>query len=370
MPDSETLIDNTPARQIGQTAEGWLTDSWYLAAVSSDLKPGKQIRKIFLNEPVVLGRTKSGELFALRDICPHRMVPLSTGRQVDTDGRETLQCPYHGWRFSTDGVCRHIPALPEDSSYDPEKIKVRRYPLYETNGAVFIFIPSDPRFEGEPDVPPPDFGPLPASPNFVIREHFTCRFDDALYGLIDPGHVAYVHNQWWWRPPSAGYKIKQKRFVPIERGWAIEKHKPSSNSKLYRWVFGDAVETEICFQLPGFRWEKVSNDKATFLTLTCMTPKTEFETHVTQITWWSGAPLISLFKPLGKHMGRKFLGQDKTVTTSQTENVSFKSGMILMDDVDSQAKWYLKAKKEWAASRREKRAFDNPVQPTTLRWRS
>ncbi|MEO0550240.1 MAG: aromatic ring-hydroxylating dioxygenase subunit alpha [Pseudomonadota bacterium] len=370
MPDTTSLIDKTRAQQAGITPEGWLTDSWYLAAVSADVKPGTQVRKILLGEPIVLARTDQGEAFALRDICPHRMVPLSTGRQVDTDGQATLECPYHGWRFGTDGVCRFIPALTDDSPYEPEKIKVRRYPVYETNGALFIFIPSDHRFDGTPDVPPPDFGALPDQPNFVMREYFECRFDDALYGLIDPGHVAYVHNQWWWRPPSAGYKTKEKRFVPMERGWAIEKHSPSSNSKLYRWVFGDTVETEICFQLPGFRWEKISNEKATFLTLTCMTPKTEFETHVTQLTWWVGAPLISVFKPLGQYMGRKFLSQDKRVTTSQTANAPYQSGMILMDDVDTQSKWYLKAKKEWAASRDEGRDFVNPVTPTTLRWRS
>lgn len=370
MPDTSTLIDTKPAKTGAITPEGWLTDCWYLAGLSEDLKRGKQFRKMILNQPVVLGRTKDGQAFALRDICAHRIVPLSTGRQVETDGLTTIQCPYHGWRFDTEGVCRHIPSLTDDTPYKPERIRVRRYPLYELNGMVFIFIADSPRFDGEPDVPKPDFGPLPVKPNFVIREKFDCRFDDALYGLIDPGHVAYVHNQWWWRPASAGKKIKKKSFVPMERGWQIEKHSPSSNSKLYRWVFGDEVQTEICFQLPCFRWEKISNEKATFLTLTCMTPKTEFETHVTQITYWTGAPIISLFKPLGKMMGRKFLGQDKTVTTSQTMNAAYHNGMILMDDVDTQSKWYLKAKKEWATSRAEGRDFVNPVTPTKLVWRS
>jgi hypothetical protein len=36
-----------------------------------------------LGEPVLIGRTKAGRLFALRDICPHRAAPLSAGRIVD-----------------------------------------------------------------------------------------------------------------------------------------------------------------------------------------------------------------------------------------------------------------------------------------------
>jgi len=359
-----TLIDNA------LQGDDWLTDSWYLAALSADLKRGQQFRELILNQPTVLGRTAAGEAFALRDVCPHRAVPLSAGQQVERDGKAALQCPYHGWEFGTDGVCSNVPSLTDDAPYDTSKIKVRRYPVHEANGAVFIFVAKNARFDGVPDAPPPDFGPLPDKPNYAFSEQFDCRFDDALYGLIDPGHVAYVHTQWWWRPKSAGLKLKEKRFVPMERGWAIEKHRPASNAKLYRWVFGDDVETEICFQLPGFRWEKISNAKATFLTLTCMTPKTRFETHVTQLTWWQNTPLISLMKPFAKVMGRGFLGQDKTVTALQTQNAAYHGKMILMDDVDSQAKWYLKAKKEWTAAREEGRDFVNPVTAKTLRWRS
>ncbi|MEM9377439.1 MAG: Rieske (2Fe-2S) protein, partial [Pseudomonadota bacterium] len=112
MADTETLIDNTPApRQAGITPEGWLTDSWYLGCLSAELKAGAMVRRIILDQPIVIARTKSGEVFALRDICPHRLVPLSAGKQIDTEGEPTIECPYHGWRFGTDGVCRHMPSV-------------------------------------------------------------------------------------------------------------------------------------------------------------------------------------------------------------------------------------------------------------------
>ena len=60
------------------------------------------------DQPIVVGRTESGEAFALRDICPHRLVPLSAGKMKDTDGEPTVECPYHGWVFHTDG--RHAGA--------------------------------------------------------------------------------------------------------------------------------------------------------------------------------------------------------------------------------------------------------------------
>ena len=370
MADTQTLIDTTSPAQTGLTPEGWLTDSWYLGATSQELKPGLQVRRIILNQPIVIARSAAGEVFALRDICPHRLVPLSAGKQVQTEGETTLECPYHGWRFGSDGVCRHMPSILEHNPYDPARIKVRAYPTHEANGMVFVFIASNPNTVDTSDVPVPDFGPLPARPKFVIEDTFNAHMDDAVIGLMDPAHVPFVHNQWWWRPPSVGLKLKEKPFVPRDRGWAIDKHAPSSNSKLYRWVFGGEVQTEIIFQLPGYRWEIISNASARLLTLTCLTPEAPKKTKITQFTWWIGAPLLNLAIPIAKPMARKFLRQDGDMVDLQNLGMAHQKNMIWIDDIDVQAKWYRTLKKEWAASRTDTRAFENPIQPVTLRWRS
>jgi len=44
--------------------------------------------------------------------------------------------------------------------------------------------------------------------------------------------------------------------------------------------------------------------------------------------------------------------------------------LMLIDDADTQAKWYYRLKKEWSASRAEGRGFVNPVKERVLRWRS
>ncbi|MFN7056851.1 Rieske 2Fe-2S domain-containing protein [Hyphomonas sp.] len=359
----------TPPR-TGITADGFLTDSWYLAAPSAELTPGRQQRIMMLGEPVVVGRTPAGEAFALRDICPHRLVPLSAGQQVETGGEWTLQCPYHGWRFGTDGGCRLMPSLTEDSPYDATRVKVRRYPVHEAHGAVYIYVAHDARLGAEPAVPPPDFGPLPDAPKFVIHDVFNAHMDDAVVGLMDPAHVPFVHNQWWWRPPSTGLKLKQKPFIPIERGWAIDRHPPSANSKLYRWVFGGNVMTEICFQLPGYRWEIISNASARLLTLTCLTPEAPKRTRITQFTWWTGAPLLNLAIPMARRMGRTFLAQDGEMVDLQNQGMAHQKAMLWIDDIDVQAKWYQTLKREWAASRSEGRGFVNPIEPRVLSWMS
>ena len=51
---------HTAPAKTGITEDGFLTDCWYLAAPSAELKPGKQERIMVLGEPVVVGRTPAG----------------------------------------------------------------------------------------------------------------------------------------------------------------------------------------------------------------------------------------------------------------------------------------------------------------------
>lgn len=131
----------TPPETEGQQ------QGWYLVAKASAVKPGRQIRRLFQGKPVLIGRTDRGDLFAIRDICPHRLVPLSAGKQIDTGGETTVECPYHGWRFGTDGVCRLIPSLMEDDPYTASDFVVARYGVNESAGCVFLSSDTDANFE-------------------------------------------------------------------------------------------------------------------------------------------------------------------------------------------------------------------------------
>lgn len=361
---STTLIAAKPPAD-----DGLLRDAWYFAATAAELKGGKQFRRMILGEPVMLGRGHNGSIFALRDICPHRAVPLSAGRQVDLGGAPTIQCPYHGWQFGTDGVCKHMPSLVEGQELDPSRIRVRRYPVHEAHGLVFVYVSSNPRFDGQPPAPP-EFGLRADKPKFTISRVFNATMDNAVVGLMDPAHVPFVHTQWWWRPPSTGLKSKAKDFEPRDRGWAIARHKPSSNSLAYKYLFGGEVTTEIVFLMPGYRWEVVENGRAQFFTLTCLTPQDANSTLITQISYWTNAPVLDLMKPFLIPAAKEFLDQDGRLVDLQNEGLKFTKSMLWIDDIDVQAKWYNKLKREWAASVAEGRAFENPIEPATLRWRS
>ncbi len=348
---------------------GFLYDLWYFVEMGSALKPGAMRRYEVLGEPVLLGRDRAGQVFALRDICPHRAAPLSAGAiGVGEGGAAEVACPYHGWRFRTsDGACAAIPSLAEGQAQDPTRIRVRRYPARESQGLVFVHMAADPRAPEPADAPPVFPGVVGGGPKIIERMDFDSHLDHAIVGLMDPAHGPYVHQQWWWRS-QARQLDKAKRFEPRELGFAMARHAPSKNSRAYR-LLGGAPQTEITFRLPGLRWEHVQVGERSVLALTCLTPVSAAKTRITQLIW-SDHPAFSLLRPLIAAGARRFLKQDGDMVNLQNEGLRYDPPLLWIDDADRQAKWYQALKREWAASRAEGRGFVNPVQATTLRWRS
>ena len=342
-----------------------LTGLWYFAAPSRDVKPGALVRKVFHGEPVVLGRTKTGEAFALRDVCPHRGAPLSAGR-FSGDKGTLVECPYHGWRFKTsDGACAAIPALPTDDPFDASKIRVRHYALHEANGLLWIYWPSR---EGEEPLPPPQIG-LDASfrPKIVARAKAEGPYDEAVISLVDPAHTPFVHRKWWWRE-GAEAKDKTKQFEPTALGFKMVAHRPSSNSRIYK-IFGGAPTTEIEFRLPGVRLEHIQAGKRRVLGLTAITPTEYGHADITHTIFWD-VPVLTLMQPIAQSMATSFLAQDGAILRGQNANLSrLDHRPLYVGDPDEPTKWYMRLKRAWR-ERAPGGEFANPILGGALRWRT
>lgn len=346
----------------------FLRDLWYLAALSRDLKPGRLVGKTLLGEPVLLGRTAGGEAFALRDLCPHRGVPLSAGRLTEHGGDPVVECPFHGWMFRPDGVCAHVPSLTPEAALKPERVRCAAYPLHEAGGLVWIYMPQDLK-RPEPVIPPPDLSgliPRPA-PCAVERRLFDLPLDQAVTGLLDPAHGPYVHSQWWWRTPK-GQKLKEKRFEPRGAGFVMVRHTPATMSPAYR-LLGGAPATEIVFELPSTRWEDVRVGDRRFVTMSWLTPLDADRTEFTQLLYWD-LPLLDLLSPVVKAAAARFLAQDQAMAALQRQGLAHDPPMLWVEDADVQALWYRQLKKAWAGARAQGQAFVNPIEPATLRWRT
>jgi phenylpropionate dioxygenase-like ring-hydroxylating dioxygenase large terminal subunit len=341
-----------------------LRDIWYYAVSGSRLKPGAMLPKKLLGEPILFGRAADGSVFALRDICPHRGIPLSCGW---FDGKE-VTCCYHGWRFDPKGRCTDIPSLVEGQDFDPARIKVKSYPCREVQGNIWIWMgDGEPPPEGSDlDIPgAPGFGDV--GPQMCEAMLFPCFMDHAVIGLMDPAHGPYVHQSWYWRSEKSMHE-KAKAFGPAPYGFQMRRHKPSKNSRAYKLV-GGTPSTEITFRLPGVRIEHIQTETHSLVNLTAVTPLSETETVVNHCIYWT-MPWLSVLKPVLRPYVRRFLGQDRDVVVMQQEGLKFDPSLMLIKDADTQARWYFRLKNEWQRSREENRPFENPVREVTLRWRS
>ncbi|KRA64398.1 2Fe-2S ferredoxin [Caulobacter sp. Root656] len=369
MADDAQMLASRPASKATRVGEGFVLDAWYVAALSSELKPGRMESREYLGEPVVIGRIRAGAVYALRDVCPHRAAKLSAGKvRAEADGGESVECPYHGWRFRTDGACARIPALTADNPLDVAKVRIRTYPLVEAQGLVWIWMSSDPRFDGAPPGPPPVIpGVVGGKPKLVDHLDYEIHIDHAVLGLIDPAHGPFVHQQWWWRTRASQHE-KRKAFAPCEAGFTMTRHAPSSNSRAYA-ILGGQPLTEITFRLPGLRWEHVRVGERQVLALSAMTPINAGRTRMNQIIW-SDHPAFTALHPVIRLAARAFLRQDGRIVAAQARGLRDNPALMWMGDADQQGLWYHQLKREWNASRREGRTFRNPVEETTLRWRT
>jgi phenylpropionate dioxygenase-like ring-hydroxylating dioxygenase large terminal subunit len=340
-----------------------LRDLWYMAALGNTLRPGVMRRQMLLGEPVLLGRMRDGHAFALRDICPHRAAPLSAGKIMPEN---TVECPYHGWRFRRDGVCSLIPSTVDgQDNIDPSRIRVRSYPVREQDGLIWVYFAAS---EGHaPRNEPPRVPIVDAKPRWIESQTFPCGIDHAVIGLMDPAHAPYVHGRWWWRVTP---REKVKQYAPLPNGFVMTRHAPTKTA--YKALGGANVSTEITFELPSTRFENIQGTifgrRFDVSGLTVCTPIDSGSTQVTQIFYWPA--WLSFLKPFFMLLGPTFLGDDRRIVELQNQGLRFDPPLMLIQDSDVPAMWYHRLKKAWAESVASDTPFVNPVRDRTLRWRS
>jgi len=375
MRAGQELVQLSSAKD-GPAAEMIFGD-WYPALRAEGMKRGDTAVTMLLGIPMLLGRKSDGALFAMRDLCPHRGIPLSAGW---FDG-ETVQCKYHGWRFEPcSGRCEEIPSLTSHDSLEPTKIYANSFPVVERDGYAWVYVPEAGAgrvtdLAGLPPVPElPKFGKRFRSAH--LQAELPCNVDHGIIGLMDPAHGPFVHRAWWWRS-AASIHEKTKMFEPLEdsehngynAGFRMSAHAPSSNSAPYR-LLGKPVTT-IDFVLPNRRYETIRavNARAKeswFASLTTVTPVTASTCRIDVIAAWDIFYHVPFVKPIAKYFGAKFVQQDQQTMIEQARGLRSNPGLMLIDDADKPAKWYFALKQ-----RRLTGVGAHPLQgPVELHWRS
>jgi phenylpropionate dioxygenase-like ring-hydroxylating dioxygenase large terminal subunit len=369
----------------------FIYNDWYPALRTDTLR--EPITTTVLNIPLLIGRKRDGSLFALRDLCPHRGIPLSAGW---FDG-DTVQCKYHGWRFEPcSGRCEEIPSLTTHDTLEPTRIYANAFPVAERDGYAWVYIPAPGAGRitsacgPNSEAPIEQLPPVPSLPKFSKRfrtahlcADLPCNVDHGIIGLMDPAHGPFVHQAWWWRS-AASIHEKTKKFEPIinpfgdrdeplaHDGFRMSPHAPSSNSAPYK-LLGRPVTT-IDFTLPNRRIETIvaenprdkSNPPRWFSSLTTVTPVTPSTCRIDVVAAWNIAYYIPFITSLVKFFGSRFVGQDQQTMVEQARGLRSNPGLMLIDDADKPAKWYFALKQ-----RRLTGTGPHPLpDPVELHWRS
>ena len=161
----------------------FIFDAWYVAAWGEEITR-KPLRRIFLEEPVVLYRKEDGTTVALSDRCVHRAYPLSRG----TIEGDAIVCGYHGFKFGGDGVCTWVPG----GGNVPRSAKVRTYPLHESGPYVWIWM-GDPAAANVADIPDHRTTYSPEWQQIKDMRTMKARYALVIDNLMDLSHETFIH---------------------------------------------------------------------------------------------------------------------------------------------------------------------------------
>jgi vanillate O-demethylase monooxygenase subunit len=262
----------------------FLRNAWYVAATDREIGR-KPLRRIIMNEPIVMYRTEAGAPVALEDRCVHRHLPLSMGR---LEG-DVLECLYHGLCYDTSGACVTVPG----QTSVPPGARVKAYPMVERYHWIWIWM-------GDPAL---------ADPDKITDFHW---FDDPEWGaaqrylhvkgnwqlvvdnLLDLTHLAFVHPTTIGTRALIGAKVKVDRSpddVVVTR-WTLDAPAPPTFNKAGGFT-GNVDRWQIIhFTPPSFVRLDVGATPARtgapegrrvggiqMRNLNAMTPETETTTH-------------------------------------------------------------------------------------------
>jgi phenylpropionate dioxygenase-like ring-hydroxylating dioxygenase large terminal subunit len=371
MPEDSSIQAETPDSLM-------LFGFWYRAVPSEQLSRGQLTKSMLLEQPLVVGRDLQGRVFALRDACPHRGMPLSCG---NFDGKE-IECSYHGWKFEAQsGQCQLIPSLVPEQTLKVDRIYAGTYACEERDDFIWVFVP-DPGPSGAgftkrlpAPVTVPEISKFSEQYKLAyLTAELPCSVDHGIIGLMDPAHGPFVHQAWWWRSQKSIHE-KQKNFEPIPYGFRMSAHTPSSNSAPYKllrlYADADSITTTIDFVLPNLRSEIIRAGNYWFSSLTTVTPITRNQCRIDVVAAWNLFRWIPFGPELLKFVFAKFVEQDRHTMELQSEGLKHNPHLMLIDDADRPAKWYFGLKSAMLEMKKNGGEFRHPISgPVTLKWRS
>jgi phenylpropionate dioxygenase-like ring-hydroxylating dioxygenase large terminal subunit len=181
-----------------------LENQWHVVAQSEQVTAEQPIPVKLLGEELVLWRDGDGIIHAWKDYCGHRGARLSLGCVK----KGLIECPYHGWRYNSQGECKLIPAHPERNTPSSQRLIFKHHAV-ERYGYIWasLLLPDRPL----PEFPQWDDGSFRKV--FAGPYYYQANALRALENFIDASHFPFVHANLNGLPdapePLKKYKVLQ-----------------------------------------------------------------------------------------------------------------------------------------------------------------
>lgn len=178
-------------RRTMESGEEVWTRNWVPLWTLDDLSEKKPRQVVVLGKEYVIYRS-SDKWIVQRDVCPHRLAPLSEGR-IDEDGH--IQCPYHGWSFGTTGQCIRIPQAACQRTACAQVPVLETFPVREGGGLLWSWLDSDTASESSSvPLPLPAIAADPAVSHATFLRFLPLEWETLLENIVDPSHVPWAHH--------------------------------------------------------------------------------------------------------------------------------------------------------------------------------
>ncbi|MEU5703585.1 aromatic ring-hydroxylating oxygenase subunit alpha [Streptomyces aurantiacus] len=167
-----------------------IPDQWYPILQTCDIEDDRPTGVRRMGEELVLWRDLDGELVCQSARCPHKGANIAEGRLKGN----TVECPYHGFRYDSEGTCKVVPALGANARI-PQSLQLRTYPVREQHGLVWLWWGT--AREQLPEIELPHELVSNPRPHETISWTRPIHYTRYIESLLEFYHVTFVHRDHW-----------------------------------------------------------------------------------------------------------------------------------------------------------------------------